>query len=181
MDDYALEAQDRMEKSIANLKDALVTLRTGRANAALLNAVMVDYYGSPTPINQIASILVPEPRQLLIKPYTKEDLKAIVTAIHASNIGINPINEGNQIRLIIPALTEERRKDLVKTARKYGEENKVAIRNIRREYMELIDIDEDMSEDYQKRAKDDVQTVTDNAIKKIDVIVSEKEKEIMEI
>lgn len=181
MDEYALEAKEKMEKSIEVLSENLVTLRTGRANAAILNGVEVDYYGYPTPINQIASVSVPEPRQLLIKPYSKDDVKAIVSAINASNIGLNPINEGTSIRLMIPPLTEERRRDLSKQARKYGEDTKVAIRNIRRDYIELIKMDEEMSEDYQKRAQDDVQKVTDEATKKVDAIVAEKEKEIMEI
>ncbi len=181
MDAYALEAKEKMEKSINSLKDTLTTLRAGRANSAMLNGIEVDYYGSPTPVNQIASISVPEPRQLLIKPYSKDDVKAIVTAINAANIGINPINEGNQVRLIIPVLTEDRRKDLSKSAKKYGEDAKVAIRNIRRDYMDLVDIDEDLSEDFQKRAKDDVQKVTDDAVKKIDEVVADKIKEIMEI
>ena len=181
MDEYALEAKEKMQKSVEVLKNNLSTLRTGRANAAILSGIEVDYYGYPTPINQIASVSIPEPRQLLIKPYSKDDVKAIVTAINASNIGINPINEGLQIRLMIPALTEERRRDLTKQARKYGEDTKVAVRNIRRDFIDLIKEDEDLSEDFQKRAQDDVQKVTDESIKSIDEIVSEKEKEIMEI
>ena len=181
MDAIALEAQSKMEKSIESLKNSLSTLRTGRANAQMLAGIEVDYYGSPTPINQIASISIPEPRQLLIKPYDKNDVKSIVGAINASDLGINPINEGTVIRLIIPALTEDRRRDIVKSAKKYGEEAKVSIRNIRRDYMDVIKIDDELSEDYQKRAQDDVQKVTDEAIKQIDAIVSEKEKEIMAI
>ena len=181
MDAYALEAKESMAKCVDNLRGSLSTLRTGRASPAMLNGIQVDYYGSPTPINQISSITVPEPRQLLIKPYDKNDVKNIVSAIHASDLGINPINEGMQVRLLIPVLTEERRKEITKQARKYGEEAKVAIRNIRRDYMEIIKIDEDLSEDFQKRAQDDVQKVTDEAIKKIDELVAEKEKEIMAI
>lgn len=181
MDAIALEAQERMGKSIESLKNSLVTLRTGRANAQMLSGVEVDYYGSPTPINQIASISVPEPRQLLIKPYDKNDVKSIVTAINASDLGLNPINEGTMVRLIIPALTEDRRRDIVKQARKYGEEAKISIRNIRRDYMDLVKMDEEMSEDYQKRVQDDIQKVTDEASKKIDAIVAEKEKEIMTV
>ena len=179
MDAYALEAKEKMAKTVDVLRDSLSTLRTGRASAAMLSGIMVDYYGSPTPVNQIASISIPEPRQLLIKPYDKNDVKNIVSAIHASDLGINPINEGMQVRLLIPVLTEERRKEITKQARKYGEEAKVAIRNIRRDYMEIIKIDEELSEDYQKRAQDDVQKVTDEAIKNVDAVVSEKEKELM--
>ena len=181
MDEITLDCQQRMNKTIESLRGTLVTLRTGRANPQMLNGLMIDYYGSPTPVNQVSSISVPEPRQLIIKPYDKNDLKAIITAINASDLGINPINEGVQIRLIIPALTEERRKEMTKQARKYGEDAKVAIRNIRREYVDLIKSDEDMTEDYQKRVLDEIQKVTDEAVKKIDEIVAEKEKEMMSL
>lgn len=181
MDAIALEAQEKMGKSIESLKNSLATLRTGRANAQMLSGIDIDYYGSPTPINQIATISIPEPRQLLIKPYDKNDVKSVVSAIHSSDLGINPINEGTQVRLIIPALTEERRRDIVKQAKKYGEEAKVAIRNIRRDYMDLVKLDDEMSEDLQKRVQDDIQKVTDEATKKVDTIVSEKEKEIMTV
>ena len=181
MDAYALEAQEKMNKSIDNYKVNLSSLRTGRASASMLNGVLVDYYGSPTPVNQIASISSPEPRQLLIKPYDKNDVKNIVAAIHASNLGLNPINEGTVIRLIIPVLTEDRRKEIVKQARKYAEEAKIAVRNIRRDYMDILKIDDSYSEDLQRRAQDDIQKVTDEAIKNIDTILQEKEKEIMAI
>ena len=181
MDDYALEAQEKMNKSIESYRATLATLRTGRASPAMLNGIEVDYYGSPTPLNQISSITVPEPRQLLIKPYDRNDVKNIVAAINASNLGINPINEGLTVRLMIPALTEERRRDIVKQARKYTEDAKVAVRNIRRDYMDVLKIDDSYSEDMLKRAQDDVQKVTDEAIKNIDNILAEKEKEIMAI
>lgn len=181
MDELSLEAKGRMEKSVESLRTSLVTLRTGRANPQMLSTLMIDYYGSPTPVNQISSISVPEPRQLLIKPYDKNDIKAIVSAINASDLGLNPSNEGNQIRLIIPALTEERRRDLSKQARKYGEEGKVAIRNVRREYMDLLKEDDSLPEDYSKRIEEEIQKVTDEAIKLVDEVVSEKEKEIMAI
>ena len=181
MDAYALEAQEKMGKTIESYRATLATLRTGRASPSMLNSIEIDYYGSPTPINQVASITVPEPRQLLIKPYDKNDVKSIVSAIHASDLGLNPINEGLQIRLIIPALTEERRKEIVKQAHKYAEEAKVAVRNIRRDYMDILKIDDSYSEDLLKRAQDDVQKVTDEATKSIDNILAEKEKEIMAI
>ena len=181
MDAYAVEAKERMGKCIESYKGSLSTLRTGRASPAMLNGVQVDYYGSPTPINQISSISVPEPRQLLIKPYDRNDVKNIVSAIHASDLGLNPINEGTMIRLIIPALTEERRKEIVKQAHKYAEEAKVAVRNVRRDYMELIKIDDSYPEDLLKRGQDDIQKVTDESIKDIDLILAEKEKEIMAI
>ena len=181
MDEIALDSQGRMNKSIDSLRQTLATLRTGRASPAILAGIEIDYYGSMTPINQISSITVPEPRQLLVKPYDKNDVKAIVSAINAANIGLNPINEGLVIRLIIPALTEERRIEITKQAKRYGEEGKVAIRNIRREYVDLVKEDDSMSEDFQKRALDDIQKVTDEAIKQIDQIVAEKEKELLQI
>ena len=181
MDEISLDCQKRMAKTVENLRATLVTLRTGRANPQMLNGLMIDYYGSPTPVNQVSSITVPEPRQLIIKPYDKNDVKAIVTAINASDLGLNPINEGLQIRLIIPALTEERRRELTKQARKYGEEAKVAVRNIRREYVDLVKESDEMTEDYQKRVLDEIQKVTDEAIKNIDNVVAEKEKEMMQI
>lgn len=181
MDEIALDAQNKMNKSIDVLVQSLTTLRTGRASAAMLNGINVDYYGSPTPLNQISSITVPEPRQLLIKPYDKNDVKSIVAAINASDLGLNPINEGQLVRLNIPAMTEDRRREVSKQAHKYGEEAKVTIRNIRREYMDLVKLDEELTEDYQKRVEEDIQKVTDEAVKKIDVIIAEKEKEIMSI
>ena len=181
MDEITLEAQGKMNKSISVFKDTLKTLRTGKANAAMLDGIAIDYYGTMTPINQISSISVPEPRQLLIKPYDKNDAKSIVSAINAANIGINPINEGTTIRLIIPALTEERRKDIVKQSRKYAEDAKVSIRNIRRDYMDFIKDNDDMTEDLQRRVSDEVQKVTDESIKSIDSIATEKEKEIMSL
>ncbi|MBE6133898.1 MAG: ribosome recycling factor [Erysipelotrichaceae bacterium] len=181
MDEIALDAQNKMNKSIDVLVQSLTTLRTGRASAAMLNGIDVDYYGSPTPLNQISSITVPEPRQLLIKPYDKNDVKSIVAAINASDLGLNPINEGQLVRLNIPAMTEDRRREVSKQAHKYGEEAKVTIRNIRREYMDLVKLDEELTEDYQKRVEEDIQKVTDEAVKKIDVIIAEKEKEIMSI
>ena len=181
MDAYALEAQEKMNKSIENYRSTLSTLRTGRASPAMLNGIEVDYYGSPTPLNQISSISVPEPRQLLIKPYDRNDVKNVVSAINASDLGINPINEGTQIRLMIPALTEERRREIAKQAHKYAEECKIAVRNIRRDYMDILKIDDSYPEDMQKRAQDDIQKVTDESTKEIDQILADKEKEIMAI
>ena len=181
MDMYASEAKDKMSKTLDSFKASLSTLRTGRASAAMLNGIEVDYYGSPTPINQISSIVVPEPRQLLIKPYDRNDVKNIIASITASDLGLNPINEGNQIRLMIPALTEERRREIVKQAHKYLEDTKIAIRNVRRDYMDVLKIDESYTEDSLKRAQEDIQKVTDEATKEADLILSEKEKEIMAI
>ncbi len=181
MDAYAVEAKEKMGKCIESYRGTLATLRTGRASPAMLNGIEVDYYGSPTPINQISSITVPEPRQLLIKPYDKNDVKNIVSAINASNLGLNPINEGVCVRLIIPVLTEDRRKEIVKQAHRYAEECKVAVRNVRRDYMDVIKIDDSYSEDLLKRGQDDIQKVTDESIKEVDNLLAEKEKEIMAI
>ena len=179
MDEIVLEAKSKMGKSVDSLRESLSSLRTGKASPAMLNGIEIDYYGSPTPINQISSISIPEPRQLLIKPYDRNDVKAIITALNVSDIGINPINEGTQIRLMIPVLTEERRREIVKQARKYGEECKVAIRNVRRDYVDFVKESDEMSEDYQKLILDDIQKITDEAVKNVDTVVGDKEKELM--
>lgn len=181
MDEIILLARESMEKSIQSVKFNLNTIRTGRASTQLLDNIEVDYYGCPTPLIQIASVSIPEPRQLLIKPYSKEDVKSIIAAINASNLGLTPINDGASIRLNIPPLTEDRRRDLAKQAKKYGEDGKVAIRNIRREYMDELKNDKDLPEDIRKKLEQEVQKVTDEFVKKIDDICVEKEKEIMTI
>ena len=181
MDELVLDMQDKMNKSIESLKQNLTSLRTGKASPSMLNGIEVDYYGTMTPINQMSSVSVPEPRQLIIKPYDKNDVKTIMAAINKSDLGINPINEGTQVRLLIPALTEERRRDIVKQAKKYGEDIKVAIRNIRRDYIELAKDDETYTEDYQKRMMEDLEKVVSEAIKNVDVVVAEKEKELMSL
>jgi len=181
MDELALEALDNMEKTVQVFKANLNTLRTERANAALLDRIEVEYYGDKIIIGQIASITVPEPRQLLVKPYDRGDLKSIVSAINASDISINPIVDGDQIRLIIPALTEETRRDLVKRAKVYSEESKVAIRNIRREYVDFVKSSDDYSDDLKKRIEGEIQKVTDESNKKIEDVLVTKEKEIMSI
>lgn len=181
MDELALEAKKGMEKTIFNLRTQLSTLRTGRANAMLLDTIQVDYYGDKIPLKDIASITVPEPRQLLIKPYDKNDLKAIVAAINASDIGINPQNEGTLVRLIFPPLTEDRRRELVKVSRKYGEEARVALRNVRRDYIDYIKDSEDYSDDLKRRIETDIQKVTDDMSAEVDSILKAKEQEIMQI
>ena len=181
MDELVLDMQEKMNKSIDSLKQSLTSLRTGKATPAMLNGIEVDYYGSMTPINQMSSVSVPEPRQLLIKPYDKNDIKSIIAAINKSDLGINPINEGTQIRLLIPLLTEERRREVVKQAKKYGEEAKVAIRNIRRDYVELAKDDEAYTEDYQKKMLEDLEKVASDSIKEVDAVVADKEKELMSL
>ena len=169
-----------LEGAIENLRKSLSTLRTGRASARMLDGIQVEYYGDTIPLNQIASVQVPEPRQLVVKPYDRNDMKAIISAINASNIGITPINDGNLVRLNVPALTEERRREIAKTAKKYAEEGKVAIRNCRRDALDMIK-DAEYSEDMQKKLETEVQKLTDEFCKKADEEFASKEKEIMTI
>ncbi|MFA7449897.1 MAG: ribosome recycling factor [Bacilli bacterium] len=181
MDNYKLLAEERMEKSVVNLKSEFATLRTGRASVALLDRIETDYYGEKMPINQISSISIPEPRQLLIKPYDKGDIKSIIAAINASTLGINPINDGDTIRLILPPLTEDRRKELVRQAKKFTEEAKIAIRNIRRDINNAIKANKELSEDQVKREEDAVQKVTDEFTKACDEALKQKEQEILTV
>lgn len=175
------ETKVKMQKSVESLESSLATLRTGRANAALLENLYCDYYGEKMLVTQIAAIKVPEPKQLLIMPYDASDIKSVVAAINASDIGINPIVDGKQIRLILPPLTEDRRKELAKKAKVYGEECKVAIRNIRRDMMDFIKKDDSYTEDTRKKEEADLQKVTDEAIKKVDATIKAKEAEILSI
>jgi len=181
MDEITLEAKEKMSKTVESLKGGLVTLRTGRATPAMLDRIECDYYGDKIPVNQISSVTVPEPRQLLIKPYDKGDIKSIVAAIAASNLGINPISDGDSIRLVIAPLTEETRRDLAKKAKAMTEEAKVAARNVRREYIDFVKDADDMTDDYKKRIQDEIQKVVDETMAEMDGILAEKEKEIMSI
>lgn len=177
-------ANEKMEKSINSLKYEYNSIRAGRANAAILDKISVDYYGSPTPINQMAAISVPEARVLAIQPWDMSALSLIEKAILASDIGINPSNDGRIIRLVFPALTEERRKQLSKDVSKFGEEAKVAVRQIRRDCIEKIKTmkkNSEITEDDQKYAEEKLQKITDEFVKKIDEIADAKTKEIMEI
>lgn len=181
MDAYVLECKDRFEKTIAALKGSLAKLRSGRANPAILEGIKCDYYGEKMDISSLCSISMPEPRQLLVKPYSREDIKTIATAINGANIGINPLVEADAIRLIIPAMTEEIRKDIVKKAKALGEEAKVALRNIRRDTLSLLKEDDSMSDDYKEMVEKDIQKEVDNATKIIEETVAEKTKEVMSI
>ncbi len=177
-------AKDKMNKTIAVLKRELSTLRAGRANAQVLDRVFVDYYGTQTPINQVGNISSPEPRMLVISPYDPSTLSLIEKAIQKSEVGINPNNDGKCIRLVFPELTEERRKELVKTVRKKGEDAKVSVRSIRRDAIEQIKKqkkDGELTEDDQKKAEDEAQKLTDNMIKEVDKVLADKEKEIMDV
>lgn len=178
------DTTDRMEKSIESLNRQLASIRAGRANASLLDRVVVEYYGAPTPLNQMASISVPEPRLLVVQPYDKTIIDDVEKAILASDIGITPSNDGTVIRLAVPALTEERRKELVKEVGKEAEDAKVAIRNIRRDAndeLKKLEKDGELTEDELRRYNDDVQALTDDFIKKVDESVKVKEEEILDI
>ena len=183
MSDYK-EFETKMKKTCEALSTQLATIRAGRANAAVLDQIEVDYYGSPTPIQQIASVSTPDARSLLIQPWDASVLKGIEKAILASDLGLNPQNDGRTIRLIFPALTEERRRDLVKQVKKYGEEAKVAVRNIRRDAMDKFKAQKkksEITEDDLKIIEKDLQKLTDDYIKEVERIADEKEKELMEI
>ena len=175
---------ERSKKTIAILKEDLNTVRAGRANPALLDKVMVDYYGSPTPLKNLANISVPDPRTLLIAPFDPKSIAEIEKAINVANIGINPSNDGKAVRLVIPQVTEERRKELTKTVKKMGEDSKVAIRNLRREAndeMKKLEKNHEITEAELKKALDNIQKATDKTTKEIDDIIAAKDKEIMEV
>ncbi|MEN6389720.1 MAG: ribosome recycling factor [Syntrophomonas sp.] len=182
--DMINETDSRMKKTIEHLTQDLATLRAGRANPAMVDRLMVSYYGQATPLNQLANITVPEPRLLVIQPWDKSSIPDIEKAVMKSDLGINPSNDGNVIRLAVPQLTEERRKDIVKVVKKRGEEAKVAVRNIRREqndFMKAAEKDKMVSEDESKKGMEEVQKITDKYIKDIDSIMAAKEKDIMEV
>jgi ribosome recycling factor len=178
------DARAHMHKTLEALRRDLAALRTGRASPALLEHIRVEYYGAPTPLVQLASISVPEPRLLVVKPFDRNTVKDIERAILKSDLGLVPNSDGVLIRIPIPPLTEERRRDLVKVARKHGEEGRVAIRNIRREAKELIEEleeDGDVSEDESRRAQERLQQLTDETIAQLDRMLAAKEQEIMEV
>ena len=176
--------EERIEKSKEVLRSDLNTVRAGRANAALLDKVMVDYYGMPTPLKSIANISTPDPRTLMIMPFDPKSITDIEKGINKAEIGINPSNDGKCIRLVIPQLTEERRVELTKTIKKMGEETKVAVRNLRRDVIDKLKKSQkagDISEDELKGEIEDVEKTIEAAVKDIDKIVAEKEKEVMEV
>ena len=181
--DYT-EIKERMTKSIDNLTERLSEVRAGRANPAILNKVKIDYYGTPTPINQVAGVSVPEARLIVIQPWDASVLKEIEKAILASEIGINPNNDGKVIRLVFPELTEERRKELVKEIKKYAEDAKVSIRNARRDGIDkakAMQKDGEITEDELKAAETEIQKITDKNVEEVDKIIGAKETEIMSI
>jgi len=182
--DLLNDAQDRMEKVEKILISEFSSMRAGRATPALLDRIMVDYYGTPTPVNQTANISCPEPRMILVQPWDKNLLPAIEKAILKSDLGITPNSDGTVIRLVVPQLTEERRKDLVKQCSKKAEESKVAVRNIRRDVndgIKALEKSKEASEDEVKKGLDDAQKLTDKFIKRVDEVLAQKEKEVMEV
>lgn len=184
MEKHIKDCTSRMQKSIDSLEKDFSRLRTGRASTALVDNIRVEYYGTPTPLNQVASVSIPDSRTISISPWDRNAFSNIEKAIMKSDLGLTPINDGRAIRINIPPLTEERRKDLVKMAKKYTEEAKVAIRNVRRDVNEALkkmQTAKEISEDDLHKAQDEVQKATDSFVKKADSVLAEKEKEIMEI
>jgi ribosome recycling factor len=184
IDDIHADARESMNNSIDALQRELRRIRTGRASLALLDGIMVDYYDSPTPINQLATLSIPEARQILIQPWDTQALQDIEKAIMKSELGLNPMNDGKIIRIVLPPLTEERRKELVKVVKKMAEEFKVQIRNHRRDANDMLkDLkkDKEITEDDMHKGQDLIQKSTDEFVGQVDTIVAEKEKEIMEI
>jgi ribosome recycling factor len=184
IDEALFEAEEKMEKAVTVARDDLGGIRTGRANPGMFNRIVVDYYGAPTPITQIASINVPEARMVIVKPYEASQLNAIETAIRNSDLGVNPTNDGNIIRISVPQLTEERRRELVKQAKAKGEDAKVAVRNVRRKAMEelgRIQKDGEAGEDDVNRAEKELDKTTAKYVGQIDELIKHKEAELMEV
>ncbi|MCF7821461.1 MAG: ribosome recycling factor [Mariprofundaceae bacterium] len=173
--------ETRMQKSITALKTELATIRTGRANASVLDHVFVPYYGSDVPLNQVANLAVPEPRVITISPWEKTMLGEIEKAILASDLGLNPSNDGEIIRIMFPELTEDRRKELVKQVKQVGERAKVSIRNIRRDANDEVKKDDSLPEDESKSSQEKIQKITDQFITEVDQVVEHKEKEILTV
>lgn len=185
MSDFDLKTlDDKIEKSLHVLKEEMGTVRAGRANAALVDKVVVEYYGTQTPLKALANISVPEPRTLMISPFDPKSIPEIEKAINAANVGINPANDGKVIRLQVPQVTEERRKELTKIVKKLGEDSKIAVRNLRRDANDKVkkmEKDGEFTEDDAKSTLDDIQKTIDKAVKAVDKIVVDKENEIMEV
>ncbi|NTW35596.1 MAG: ribosome recycling factor [Syntrophobacteraceae bacterium] len=184
LDDVYADAQDRMQKALENLEQEYRRLRTGRASVSLVDGIRVEYYGTATPLSQLATLTVPEPRTIMIQPWDQSVIGDVEKAILKSELGLTPNNDGKIIRISIPPLTQERRKDLVKVIKKKAEETKVAMRNIRRDANEMLkDLrkEKTLSEDDQFKGQDETQRITDDFIKRVDGVYSVKEKEILEI
>lgn len=184
IDDTLLEADDKMERAITHAREEFGTIRTGRASAAIFARIMVDYYGTPTPLPQLASIGTPEPRMAIIKPYDPSQIAAMEKAIRDSDLGVNPSNEGTQLRIVLPQMTEERRREMIKLARHKAEEAKIAIRNVRRKAKEELDRivkDGESGEDEGRRAERELDEITHRHVTHIDEILKSKEAELLEV
>ena len=184
IDETLLDAEEKMEKAVTHAKEDLAAVRTGRATPTMFSRIVVEYYGSPTPLNQLAGITIPEARMAVVKPYDVSQLGAIEKAIRDSDLGVNPSNDGTIIRIVIPQLSEERRKEMVKTAKSKGEDAKVSIRNIRRrakEELDRIQKDGEAGEDEVARAEKELQHVTDRYVAQVDELVKHKEAELLEV
>jgi ribosome recycling factor len=181
IDELIQDATRRMDRSVESMHGELNSIRTGRASAALLDRVQVDYYGQKTPLKQLATINVPEPRMLTVQPFDPNTIKDIERAIQESDLGLNPSNDGKLVRLPIPQLTEERRQELVKVARQIAEEGRVAVRNVRRDVIHHLKEEESVGADDEHRAEERVQKLTDEHVKKIDDLLKRKEAEITEV
>lgn len=184
IDDTLLEAEEKMERAVEHAKEEFGAIRTGRATPAMFSKVIIDYYGTPTPLTQMASVAIPEPRMAIIKPYDNSQINAMEKAIRDSDLGVNPNNEGNQLRILLPQMTEERRRDMIKVARHKGEEAKVAIRNIRRRGKEELDRlvkDGEVGEDEGRRAEKELDDLTQRYVAGVDELVKHKETELLEV
>ena len=181
IDELIQDATRRMDKSVESMQSELNTIRTGRASAALLDRVTVDYYGQPTPLNQLATLNVPEPRMLTVQPFDPNSIGSIERAIQESDLGLNPSNDGKLIRLPIPQLTEERRKELVKVARQIAEDGRIAVRNVRRDVIHHLKEEQSVGADEEHRAEERVQKLTDDHVHRIDELLKRKEAEITEV
>ncbi|GAA3519065.1 ribosome recycling factor [Actinocatenispora rupis] len=184
IDDTLLEAEEKMERAIDHAKEDFATVRTGRANPAMFSKIIVEYYGAPTPLPQLASIAIPEARMAIVKPYDASQIGVMERAIRDSDLGVNPNNEGTQLRINFPPLTEERRRDMIKVVRGKGEDAKVAIRNVRRKAKEELDRivrDGEAGEDEVRRAEKDLEDTTHRFIASVDEILKHKEAELLEV
>jgi ribosome recycling factor len=184
IDDTLLEAEEKMERAVEHAKEEFAVIRTGRATPAMFSKIIIDYYGAPTPVPQMASIAIPEPRMAIIKPYDASQLAAMERAIRDSDLGVNPANEGSHLRIVLPQMTQERRKEMVKVARHKGEEAKVAIRNVRRkakEELERIARDGEAGEDEARRAEKELEDITHRYVGHVDEILKHKEAELLEV
>jgi ribosome recycling factor len=184
IEETLFDAEEKMDKAVSVVKEDLSTVRTGRASPAMFSRVMVDYYGAPTPLNQIAGVSVPEARMVIIKPYDMSQLHAIEKAIRDSDLGVNPTNDGQIIRVVVPQLSEERRKEMVKLAKAKGEDARVAVRNVRRKAKDDLEgmvKTGDVSEDEGARAEKELQTLTDRYVHEVDELVKHKETDLLEV